>query len=598
MKIYNIHILENICKIYDKMRIAVLNKDMCKFQDCNYLCIHLCPKNKKGGKTIIVDTKSSKPVPEINETMCTGCGICVNRCPTKAIHIINLPDEIGTPIYQYGKNGFRLFNLPSPKKGVVGMVGKNGIGKSTTLKILSGQIKPNLFNINDECKWEEVIRYFRGNELQDFLLKVSKGEIKFSYKPQFVEGIRRIIKGKVRDIIAHNEGNSDDGNRRRINLLQELNIDFLDNDVSKLSGGELQKLAIYVSLSKNADMYLLDEPSSYLDVEERLNLAKVIGNIKDKFIFIVEHDLVLLDYLSDYIYLIFGKTGVYGIISNVKSTRIGINEYLDGFLKAENMRFRESIKFDVIRARNRKFPLLLAEYPSFTKAYDQFKLVVDRGEIYKGQIIGILGKNASGKTTFIKILAGSEKDDNSNVNVNLKISYKPQYIPIADAGVKRLNLRQELVDKFSITHLLEKNIAELSGGELQKVAIVACLSKDADIYLFDEPSAYLDVEERLNLAKFLRSFAGEKEKGIFVVDHDILFIDYISDAIIVFERKKEDVIEGHASSVLNVKDGMNKFLSSVGITFRREPTTGRPRANKFDSVMDRGQKEKGEYYYT
>ncbi len=583
------------------MRIAVLNRDKCKYKDCNYLCVRLCPMNKRGGKTIVVNPESQNPKPEINEAICTGCGICSNRCPTEAIHIINLPDEIGTPIHQYGKNGFRIFNLPSPKKGVVGIVGKNGIGKSTTLKILSGQIIPDLSDIDKEANWGDVIKYFKGKELQKFFLKISKNELNFSYKPQFVEGIRKIVKGKVRDVIKYDNKNFDAQKR---NLLHELNINFLDNKVEELSGGELQKLAIYGCLSKDADIYLLDEPSSYLDVEERLNLANVIGGIsgvQDKFIILVEHDLALLDYLSDYIYVIFGKSGAYGIISDIKSTRIGINEYLDGFLKAENMRFRDSIKFEVIRARNRKFPFLLAKYPSFTKSYEHFKLAVDGGEIYKGQIVGVLGKNASGKTTFIKILAGAEKDDTNKVGIHLKISYKPQYISVMDMKVRQLNLKNDLIEKFSVKDLLEKNIDKLSGGELQKVAIVDCLSKDADIYLFDEPSAYLDVEERLNLAKFLRSFAAEKEKGVFVIDHDILFIDYISDALIVFERKKDDddtsILEGHASPILNVRDGMNKFLKSVGITFRREPETGRPRANKSGSVIDRGQKEKGEYYY-
>jgi len=571
------------------MRIAVLNKDKCKYKDCNYLCVRLCPKNKQGGKTIVVNENG---FPEINETLCTGCGICVNRCPTGGIYIINLPDEIGKPVHQYGRNGFCLYNLPVPKKGVVGIIGKNGIGKTTTLKILSGQIKPNLSIIDKQNDWGNIIRYFRGNELQEFLSKVSKGEIKFSYKPQFIESIRKILNGKVKDIIKFNEIDE-----RKKNLLEKLKIDFLDKDVKNLSGGELQKLAIYACISKNADMYLLDEPSSYLDVEERLNLANVIEFVKDKYVFLVEHDLALLDYLSDYIYVIFGKENAYGIISNIKSTRVGINEYLDGFLKSENMRFRDPIKFDVIRARDRKFPHLLAKYENFTKTYEQFKLYVEKGEIYKGQIIGILGKNASGKTTFIKILAGVEKDDDKKIDVGLKISYKPQDIPIIDLKVKDLNLMPEISHKFSIHDLMEKNIDELSGGELQKVAIVDCLSKDADIYLLDEPSAYLDVEERLNLAKFLRSFAAEKEKGIFVVDHDILFIDYISDAIIVFEKNKKNIFEGHASSVLSVREGMNKFLKLLGITFRREPETGRPRANKFGSVMDREQKEKGEYYY-
>lgn len=576
------------------MRIAVLNKDKCHYKNCNYLCRRLCPKVKIGSKTITVNEETK--LPEINELMCTGCGICVNKCPKKAISIVNLPEELKEPIFQYGKNGFRLYNFLYPKEGVIGLIGKNGIGKSTILKILSGLLKVNFGK--QEISNEEIIEHFKGKEIQQFfieLLNAKDKKLMVSYKPQYVELLRKFLKGKNVEEVIKNDLNKEE------NLINSLRINYLSKKVENLSGGELQKLAIFACLSKDAKIYLLDEPSSYLDVEERLNFAKVVENFaqeRKKPVVVVEHDLIILDYLSDYIHVIFGKPSVYGIVSSLKPTRTGINEYLEGYLKAENMRFREEIKFDIISAKTKKFPYLLTKYPKFKKTFTEFILNAEEGEIYKGQVIGILGKNASGKTTFIKILAGVEKDDENSINLGLKVSYKPQYIETNDNLVSQLHLNYELVRDFEIGEFLDKRISELSGGELQKVAIADCLSKDADIYLLDEPSAYLDVEERLKLAKYIRNFAEKNEKSMMIVDHDIMFIDYISDNLIVFESRKESSIEeGFASSVLSMRDGMNKFLKGINLTFRRDIETKRPRINKIGSVKDREQKEKGEYYY-
>lgn len=581
------------------MRIAVLNKDKCMYKECNYLCKRFCPKVKTGSKTITINEETN--FPEINEELCTGCGICVNKCPSNAISIINLPEELKNPIHQYGKNGFRLYNFLYPKEGVYGIIGRNGTGKSTILKILSGNLKINLGNFDRELNQEEIIENFRGKEIQQLFINILNKKFYVSYKPQYIEALRKILNGKVSKIIENLLKQESKINKEK--LLIDLGINFLNKNIEELSGGELQKLSIFACLSKNAEIYLLDEPSSYLDVKERLNFARVVENFSKetkKPVVIVEHDLIVLDYLSDYIYIIFGKPSCYGIVSSSKSPRNGINEYLQGYLKAENMKIRDEIKFDVISAKTKKFPYLLIKYEKFQKSYENFKLSVDNGEIYKGQVIGILGENASGKTTFMKILAGVEKDDENKINLNLKISYKPQYIETKENLVSSLNLDYEIVRDFEIGEFLEKKISELSGGELQKVAIADCLSKDAEIYLLDEPSAYLDIEERLKLAKYIRNFAEKKEKSILVVDHDIMFIDYISDNLIVFE--KEEIKEKHkeygfASSVLSMRDGMNKFLKKLNITFRRDPETKRPRANKIDSVKDREQKEKGEYYY-
>ena len=150
-------------------RIAVIKKEKCNPQGCgNYLCARLCPVNRMGEECITkVDGKA-----QIDERLCTGCGICQNRCPFKAISIINLPEELKQkPIHRYGKNQFELFNLPTPIFGkVVGVLGVNGIGKSTAVKILAKVLTPNLGG-DKEASFDELLEFFKGSEAQSFVEK-------------------------------------------------------------------------------------------------------------------------------------------------------------------------------------------------------------------------------------------------------------------------------------------------------------------------------------------------------------------------------------------------------------------------------------------
>ena len=330
-------------------------------------------------------------------------------------------------------------------------------------------------------------------------------------------------------------------------------------------------------------------------MKERLNVAKAVRNIKDKYVFVVEHDLVVLDYISDYIHVIFGVSGAYGVISNIKSVRVGINEYLDGFLKSENMRFREEIKFEVTPPKSKSKRKKIVDYPELEKRYKEFELKVGAGSLHAPQVLGVLGPNATGKTTFVKMLAGAVKPDNTDVELATTISYKPQYIQLKEGIVAGLKIKPEFIEKMGIDHLLDKEIKNLSGGELQRVAIADCLSKDVKAYLLDEPSAYLDVEERLKLGKYLKKFAFEKDASVLVVDHDILLVDYLSEELLVFEGTSGK--SENSSKPLNLREGMNKFLKQMDITFIRDPESGRPSANKPDSQKDKEQRRKEEYYY-
>jgi len=489
-------------------------------------------------------------------------------------------------------------------------LGQNGIGKTTAIKILSGEIKPNLERYDNPPEWPEIIQFFRGSILQAYFQKLSGGELKIVHKPQYVDKIPRVVRGKVGELL---ERIDERGKLREVAERLQLRV-IWDRTLDVLSGGELQRVAIAAAVCREADVYLFDEPSSYLDVKQRLEAAKVIRGLKEenKMIVVAEHDLAVLDYLSDQICLFYGKPGVYGIVSHVHGVRVGINIYLDGFIPDENMRFRkEPIIFHVRPPTSSSLtnaPIL--KWGEMTKTYGDFKLKIEPGEARLGEVIGVLGPNGIGKTTFIKILAGLEKPDQGSPPTEniLRVSYKPQYISTEYEGTVEDLLKlaakdkftsswyqTEIINRLNLSPLFDRNVKELSGGELQKVAIAVCLSRDAEIYLLDEPSAYLDVEERLAMTRAIRRIIEDKCVTAFVVEHDIIAMDFIADRLMIFSG--EPGVYGVAGSPTSLLDGMNRFLKEMSITFRRDPDTKRPRVNKEDSRLDKYQKKIGQYYY-
>lgn len=589
-------------------RVAVLDEDLCKPKKCGLECIVYCPVNKTGGECIIQREDDGKAV--ISEDLCTGCGICVKKCPFEAIVIVNLAKELGDhKIHQYGINSFRLYHLPTPKKGtVIGLLGRNGMGKSTIINILSGNIRPNLGKYdNHQLAWDDILDNFRGTELKSHFEKISSGTLRVSIKPQLVYLIPKTFKGTARELLKkYDERHVFD------TLVNDLGLtNILDNSVSQLSGGELQRLAVAVAFSKDADYYFFDEPSSYNDIYQRLQVARVITRLADegKSVMVVEHDLTLLDYLSDYIHILYGEPGAYGIVSPLQSIKVGINNFLEGFIPSENIRFRDrSYKFDN-SGQNEDVVLEkpLAKYSNLTKSYPSFKLSANSGQIREGEIVGLVGANALGKTTLMKMIAGIEKPDSGNIEMSAKISYKPQYLQQDHDGDTRSLLstayqapiegsavENHILIPMGMKRLYDKNINTLSGGELQKVAVCATLVRPANIYALDEPSAFLDVEDRISLAKFLHRFVKAEGKSAMIIDHDMQLIDLVSDSLVIFTGTP--AIEGIAHNPMNKEDGMNQFLRTLAITYRKDETTGRPRINKMDGRLDRKQKDSGDYY--
>ena len=586
----------------------MLDKELCQPKKCGLECIKYCPVNKSGADCIILNEQIKKA--QIDENICNGCGICVKVCPFDAITIVNLATELGTEkIHQYGLNSFRLYRLPTPKKGeVVGLLGRNGIGKSTVVNILSGNIKPNLGKYDNPPDWDEILKFYSGTELKSHFEQIKDNQIKTSIKPQQVYQVAQAFDGTGKELL---EKYDERGVSNQ--LIKELGLEnSVDQGLKELSGGELQRLAVAVAVSKDSDFYFFDEPSSYNDVFQRIKVARTIQNLSKigKTVMVVEHDLTFLDFLSDYIEVLYGEAAAYGIVSTVMSTKVGINVFLDGYLPSENVRFRDKKFTFGASASTVGFQEgnEVITYPILEKKYPSFSVTIEAGGVRKGEVVGIMGANALGKTTMMKMIAGVEKPDSGNIDKKVKIAYKPQYLQ-NEAGVEVVSVldeanespiegsqeEEQIVQPLKIKKLYNKSINNLSGGELQKVAIVSCLLQKVDLYALDEPSAFLDVEDRIAVAKFLQKFVRSYGKSAIVIDHDLQLMDLISDTIIMFEGMSG--IEGHATSPLSKSEAMNRFLRSLDITFRRDEKSLRPRINKLDSRLDKQQKETGNFYY-
>ncbi|WP_069806466.1 ribosome biogenesis/translation initiation ATPase RLI [Vulcanisaeta thermophila] len=596
-----------------KSRVAVVDKDLCQPNKCSQECIRFCPVVRAGKRAIYIDEQLGHPV--ITD-LCTACGICVRKCPFEAITIVNLPAELGEEcVHQYGPSGFKLFRLPMPKQGrVLGIIGQNAMGKTTIARILAGELKPNLCS-ESNVNVSDIIRYFRGTELQPYLTKLYNNELRVTHKIQYIELIPMYVKGTVKEVLTKVAG--DEG--KALSMAEKLNLTHLMNrEVSKLSGGELQRLAIAVALLRNSSVYIFDEPTTHLDIVERLRVADAIREVAtgDRYVIVIDHDLAVLDYLADHVVILYGKPGAYGIVSNIRGAREGINEYLRGYLTSENMLIRrEPIKFRVKPApRPLRKEAILVEWTDLEKNLGDFKLEVKAGSLSRGEVVGVLGPNGIGKTTFVKMLVGELEPDSGVVvpHGNVRISYKPQYVrdlavKFGDKTVREflaLNVGDDFMSKviwpdiangLLLTPILDRELNSLSGGELQRVVVASALLRDAELYLLDEPMAYLDIEQRVRVATLVRRIVEERDVVALVVEHDITMLDYMSTTIMTFLG--EPGRHGIGYQPTGLRDGMNEFLKAQDVTFRREPDVGRPRINKRGSYLDRIQRELGEYYY-
>jgi ATP-binding cassette subfamily E protein 1 len=602
--------------------IAVVDLDRCQPDRCNYECANFCPPNRTGKECIVTreeryeEDEPFQGSPDqvwISEEICLGetCGICVEKCPFDAIQIINLPQELDDdPVHRYGDNAFALYGLPAPREGrVTGILGPNGIGKTTAVRILADELAPNLGEVDAEPDWETILEAYRGTALQEYLEAMRAGDVTVARKPQYVDRIPDRFDGTTRALLERTD-------ERDVldSLVERLGIEpVVDQPIDTLSGGELQRVALAATLARDADFYFLDEITPYLDIGQRMTAARLVRDLAEteqRSMLVVEHDLAILDLLADAIHVAYGQPGAFGVITDPKSVKNGINEYLSGYLDNENMRIRETeIEFEEHAPRTVAAGDVAVEYPALTKSYGEgeFTLDVEAGTIRESEVLGVVGPNGIGKSTFAKLLAGRLDPTEGEAEFALEISYKPQYVEVdqpmrVDAFLASIAddfgssfWNTEIAGPLQLNRIMEQDLTDLSGGERQRVAIAACLSRDADLYLLDEPSAHLDVEQRVLATRAIRRYTENHNATAMVIDHDIYMIDLLADRLQVFEGTPAE--RGHAGTPVGMRAGMNEFLANLDVTFRRDARTSRPRINKPGSQKDREQKRAGEYYY-
>lgn len=582
-----------------------------------------------------------------------ACAACLNRakrCPDNAAKVVKLPSNLETElIHSYGENAFQLHGLPMPRAGqVLGMLGCNGTGKSTAVKILAGKLKPNLGQYDQSPTWADITKYYRGSDLQNYFKMILEDRLKVSVKPQIDQDIQKTLAGQeVGKLVAQKD-------ERGVaeQLLVDLDLAHLkDRDVKDLSGGELQRLAIALCVMADADVYMFDEPTSFLDVKQRIIATRVIRRLvaneldsTAKYVVVVEHDLSILDYMSDYIHCLYGMPGAYGVVTRRAGLRNGINNFLAGYIPSENMQFRdEALTFKVSQISAQEKALLgigvedaeklgKHEYPEMTKVLqsedskNSFTLHVEPGNFMDAEVIGMMGENGTGKTTYLQMLAGLFDKETTPEGAKAK-TYDSEAISLLGLGVTMSYKRQDYAPKFrrytkTVQDLLERNVpmafteqmfkmlvvkplamddlmdlpvASLSGGELQRLAIVVCLGTPASVYLIDEPSAGLDCEQRVLVAKVIKRWVvSHLQRTCFVIEHDFLMMSALADRMILFTGRPG--IETWAHTPGSVGEAFNRFLETLNVTFRRDPTNFRPRINKENSVKDRAQKSSGQFY--
>jgi ATP-binding cassette subfamily E protein 1 len=609
-------------------RIAIVNQEKCKPDKCKKECINFCPPQLSGKEVIkltdiedvglvklsITKTTDKKKIAKIIESMCIGCNICVHKCPFNAIKIVNLPYENKADIiHRFGVNGFRLYKLPILRTNcVMGILGQNGVGKTTLINILSDILKPN-FESSESFDIKKISSKFRGSVSFEYLKKLYSGKLKISIKSQKIKSTN--FNSNVKTYLQFNNIDLE----KYKDILEQLEIvNLFELNMDTLSGGELQRIMCGVTICSESDVYIFDEPSNYLDIKQRLLITKQIRNLinPDKYIIVIDHDLAILDYIADTMFILYGHPSAFGIVSNPLTTLDGINMYLDGYIPSENIRFRPD-------AFNLKTPQEFNDstlsndtsnnikYLGDTIEYPNFKLIIPDGSINLSSSINvILGSNGNGKTTFIKYLAKkieglvSYKEQTLNITKyksnELYLTVNQLFYKFIMESYHNSTFIAEVVKPLDIEEIKERRLDELSGGELQRVLIILCLGTPASIYLIDEPSANLDIEKRLIMIKVIKRFIINNKKCGFIIEHDMMMAvsfaqEQTSNIILIDKVVNNSISLCNVSPLLSFNVGINKFLKTLDITMRIGEHN-RPRINKLYSQMEKTQKETNNYY--
>ena len=476
-------------------------------------------------------------------------------------------------------------NLVINEKEKWGIVGQNGVGKSTLLKIMTGLEKPDSGNVTILKKYK--ISYCPQNT--DFEPHKTIYETVRSYMTEETE---------IYQIQA---------------ILNKLGLSDYNQSIDILSGGQKKRVALAISLIKEADVYVLDEPTNHLDQDMILWLEKFLAKVS-KTVILVTHDRYFLTRITNHIMELDDShlyTYVGGYADYLEQREIRRENALNAEKKRQNFlrteiewiragaqarstkqksrieRFEKISAIEAPREINTLELKSLAtrlgnttiELDHISKAFDDNVLFEDFSyNLLRMDRIGIIGKNGCGKSTLLKIILGQIQPDSGTVKIGetVKIGYFAQQNEVFDDNqrvidyIKDFGERVYTADHEEITasQMLErflffkeeqyKPISKCSGGEKRRLYLCSILMSAPNILILDEPTNDLDTDTMTILEDYLDHFEG----AVMAVSHDRYFLDKIADRLFVFDNHKISIVQKTYSDYLDELDKKKEPVSS------------------------------------
>lgn len=456
--------------------------------------------------------------------------------------------EINNLSFKYksqSNHSLKDINIKIKKGECILLCGRSGCGKSTLLKLINGII-PEFYD--GEISGSVMVNGMNTFTTPIYELSKNVGSVFQNPKTQFYTtnttdeiafGLENF--GIKREVI----------NKRLIEVEKELKLEHLMNrNIFELSGGEKQKIAIASIYALNPEIYVLDEPSSSLDIKTMNELSHIITKLKSigKTIVIAEHRLwYLKDIVDRAIYIEDGKI--------IKEYSI---DEIDNLKEAERMRTGlrhtnyKSIKAYVPSETVCNENLLKVENLIFRKSAKTI-LHIDNLKFHYGNIIGIIGENGIGKSTFAKIVCGLYRESKGEFlkknkrfssrsrlkesllimqEVNCQLFTDSVYDELLlTSKTKDKNVIDDWIDDMDLKNISERNPHTLSGGQKQRVIILSALLSDKEILFFDEPTSGLDYRNMMIVAKNIKKVK-EENRLILIISHDTEFLESVCDTVI------------------------------------------------------------------
>lgn len=444
----------------------------------------------------------------------------------------------------------------------VGLIGINGTGKSTLLKIAAGLEIPDSGNVT------------KGNQVTIRFLSQNPD---FNEEMTALEAVMHQNKTKLNEWSLESEAKS---------MLNKLEIQDFDQKISQLSGGQKKRVALANILLATADILILDEPTNHLDNAMSEWLEEYLNQFRGALI-MVTHDRYFLDRVSNRIVeidkgQIYSYPGNYSEFIRLKEARenmeIATERKRQSILKTElewlargararstkqkahiarieEMQERKgpqedlSVEMNSISSRMGRKTI---EVSGLSKAYGEKVLFLDYSYIFlKGERIGIIGPNGCGKSTLLKIINGITQADSGSIDIGqtVKIGYFSQESETMDNSMKVIDYIREageyvqttdgtitasqMLERFLFDGTMQWNlIGKLSGGEKRRLFLLRILMTAPNVLILDEPTNDLDIQTLTILEDYLDSFDGI----VITVSHDRYFLDRVVRRIFAFEE--------------------------------------------------------------